>query len=439
VPGTTAQEVISQRAKLAAGLNRPEGCVWPSNDPETPAGHLVLWVGDKPMSQMGKVKWPLSKDGKVDLFKPFPIGVDPQGNPVSVTLMFTLGVIGAIPRFGKTFLLRLLAVAAALDPTAELHIYGLKGGADWTPLEMVAHRYRSGEGPGVLDYLRDDLRDLQYEVARRYETIERLYKKDKNLCPEGKTTRQLADLRQYGLFPIVLVIDECQVAFEDKEIGALITDLGKRGPAAGIIVLLATQRVDKESLPTGISANAILRWCFKVMSQTEVDLVLGTSAHKRGWRPNLFGDNDKGLCYMAGAGIVRVALVDGPEADRICARARAVRLAAGLLSGHAANEEPDADNGILNRLSTVWPDAEEKVRWEDLADRLIAAYPGAYAGWTGKQVASAVRPHKLTACQVKRVVDGQATNRWGLARAELTRALDDRSGQPEIEAGVSDA
>ena len=42
-------------------------------------------------------------------------------------------------------LLRLLALAAALDPTVELHIYDLRGGADMLPLEPVAHRFRLEE------------------------------------------------------------------------------------------------------------------------------------------------------------------------------------------------------------------------------------------------------------------------------------------------------
>ena len=43
---------------------------------------------------------------------------------------------------GKTFLLRLLLLAAALDPRAELRVYDLKGTGDLDPLQPVCHRLR---------------------------------------------------------------------------------------------------------------------------------------------------------------------------------------------------------------------------------------------------------------------------------------------------------
>jgi hypothetical protein len=98
-------------------------------------------------------------------------------------------------------------------------------------------------------------------------------------CAYGRRpTELLADKRELGLFPVVIVIDECQVAFDgDPDTVAMVTDLGKRGPAAGIIVLLATQRVDAQSLPTGISSNAVLRWCLKVTGQVENDMNANTA------------------------------------------------------------------------------------------------------------------------------------------------------------------
>jgi len=79
--------------------------------------------------------------------------------------MFALMIIGALPRLGKTFLLRLLMLAAALDPSAELHGYDLKGGPDLLPLEGVSHRFRIGDEPDDLTYLKADVRELV--VVRR--------------------------------------------------------------------------------------------------------------------------------------------------------------------------------------------------------------------------------------------------------------------------------
>ena len=434
-PGVTAGDVIERRDRLASGLRRPLSTVWPSTDHDTHAGRLILWVGDKPMSKSKPVPWPLSKTGRADLFAPVAIGADPQGRPVTVTLMFALMIIGALPRMGKTFLLRLLTVAAALDPTAELHVYDLKGGADFLAVESVAHRFRVGDDPDDLGYFKADLRAIHADMGRRYKQLRAL---PRQVCPEGKVTRALADRRHLGLWPVVLVIDECQLAFDDDpETVALITDLGKRGPAAGIIVLLATQRVDAKSLPTGVSSNAVLRFCLKVAGQVENDMVLGTSMYKAGVRATTFARTDRGVGFLAGEGdepvIVRVAYLDAPAAELVVARARAARLTAGLLTGHAAglDPEPDTDtSSVLDHLAAAWPVDEDKVWWDDLAHRLSTAHPGLYGAWTGEQVSAAVRPHGLRSIQVKRVLDGRPVNRRGLARATLATALGDRDDLP---------
>jgi hypothetical protein len=56
---------------------------------------------------------------------------------------------------------------------------------------------------------------------------------------------------------LVLVLLEHPVYGGEAE--TICTDLTKRGPALGILLWLATQRPDPKSIPTGISANAVLR------------------------------------------------------------------------------------------------------------------------------------------------------------------------------------
>lgn len=433
-PGVTAGDVIERRDRLASGLRRPVGCVWPEGDHDTHAGRLILWVGDRPMAKAKPVPWPLTKAGRVDLFAPFPVGVDPRGRPVTVTLMFVSMVIGAIPRMGKSFFLRLVLLAASLDPGVQLRVYDLKGGADFLPLEGVAHRFRIGDDPDDISYLLADLRDLAADMPRRYRTVRGL---PRTVCPEGKISPELAVRRDLGLFPIVLALDECQRAFEHPthggEIETIVTDLAKRGPAVGIIVILATQRPDAKSLPTGISANAILRFCLKVAGQLENDMVLGTSAYKNGVRATMFSRSDKGVGYLSGEGeeptITRAAYIDGPTAESIALRARAARLAAGLLTGHAAGLEPEPDAStasVLDHLAAIWPADDDKVWWDDLAERLSGTFPGLYGTWTGEQVTAAVRSHGLKSIQIKRTIDGRQYNRRGLHRQALAEALSDR-------------
>jgi DNA segregation ATPase FtsK/SpoIIIE, S-DNA-T family len=81
----------------------------------------------------------------------------------------------------------------------------------------------------------------------------------------------------------------------------------KVGPAFGVMLFLATQRSDKDSLPTGISGNASVRYCLKVMGQVENDMILGTGAYKNGIRATTFrpGTN-AGIGYLSAASVPQV-------------------------------------------------------------------------------------------------------------------------------------
>ncbi|WP_346010976.1 cell division protein FtsK [Streptomyces sp. SID5606] len=439
--GVTVTDVIEKRERLASGLRRPLGCAWPEAESEEHPGHLVLWVGDQTLKAAPKPAWPLLKSGTVDLFKAIPYGTDQRGRWVEVTLMFIAGVIGAIPRMGKTFLLRLLLLIAALDPRAELHTYDMKGTGDLDPVgEKVSHRHGVGEEDETIAYALADFRALREELRRRTKVIRSL---PRDICPESKVTSQLADKRSLGLHPIVIGVDECQVLFEHSEHGKefeeIATDLVKRGPATGIVLLLATQRPDAKSLPTGISANASTRFCLKVMGQTENDMVLGTSSYKRGVRATMFAWGDKGLHYFVGEGsdarIVYSTFVDAPGAEAIAARARTLREQAGRLSGYALGEAPEAVTGpaydLLADIAAVVPEQDKRIWNERIAARLAELRPDVYGGWKGENVTSALKPHGIKTRDVAGTTDdGTRTTRRGIARADLLKAIAERSEKP---------
>ncbi|KUJ33854.1 cell division protein FtsK [Streptomyces sp. NRRL F-5122] len=436
--GVTVTDIIERRERLASGLRRPLGCVWPEAVAEEHTGHLVLWVGDQDLSKAKKPAWPLAKAGTVDLFKPVAYGTDQRGRWVEVTLMYIAGVIGAIPRMGKTFLLRLLLLMAALDPRAELHTYDMKGTGDLDPVgDAVSHRHAAGDDDEAIQYALADWRALREELRRRTKVIRSL---PRDICPESKVTSALADKGSLGLHPIVVGVDECQVLFEHpehgKEFEEIATDLVKRGPATGIVMLLATQRPDAKSLPTGISANASTRWCLKVMGQTENDMVLGTSAYKRGVRATMFAWGDKGIHYFVGEGadarIVYGTFVDAPGAAAIAARARKAREKAGLLSGHALGEAPETVTGpsydLLADILAVVPAAQAKEWSETITARLAELRLDVYDGWDPDALAAALKPHGITTIQVGRRVNGKVVNRRGIDRSHIAAAIAERDG-----------
>jgi len=391
----------------------------------------VLWVGDKPMNETTKPPWPLLKDGQVDLFKPVVFGNDQRMRDIVVCLMFVSVVIGSVPRMGKTFLLRLLLLIAALDPRAQLLAFDFKGTGDLGPLEPVCHRYRSGEEDDDLLYVLHAMRELKEELRRRAKVIRSL---PKSRCPESKVTPALASDKALGLHPIVVGFDECQVPFEDEKYGAelesICTDIAKRGPALGIIGIFATQRPDAKSLPPGISANAILRFCLKVMSHTANDMVLGTGAYKAGVRATMFSRSDRGICFMSGEGddpvIAASAFVDGPAAEGVVARARQLREDYGNVTGHAIGEGPSASRGmdVLGDVLKVFRADDEQLWCERIAARLAEAWPDVYGEWTTASVAPALKPWGIATADVWAAGDdGKGTTKRGIKRADVAAAL----------------
>ncbi|MER5413882.1 cell division protein FtsK [Streptomyces virginiae] len=429
--GVTPEDIMEARKPLASGLRRKVGCVWPAPDPTEHEGRLILWVGDKPMNETTKPAWPLLKSGQVDLFKPVVFGNDQRMRDVSVTLMFASVVVGSIPRMGKTFLMRLLLLIAALDPRAEIHAFDFKGTGDFSALEPVCHRYRAGDEDEDIEYVVQALRELKDELRRRAKVIKSL---PRSRCPESKVTPELASDKTLGLHPIVVGSDECQVPFEHEKYGQEIedicTDITKRGPALGIVGMFGTQRPDAKSLPTGISANAVLRFALKVMGQPANDMILGTSMYKAGYRATMFSRSDRGICWMAGEGddprIVASAFVDAVAAEQVVTRARKTRDEYGNVTGHAIGKGPETTAGvdILADVLAVIPADEDAVWCERIAARLTGLRPDAYAGWKGENVTAALKPWGIKPGQVwGQTDDGEGKNRRGIKRADISASI----------------
>jgi S-DNA-T family DNA segregation ATPase FtsK/SpoIIIE len=439
--GVTVADVVDRRARLASGLRRPLGCVWPEGDPSEHEGRLILWVGDRDLSKTGIVPWPLANAASYNVFKRIPFGMDPRGRTQSVPIIQHNMLVGSMPGQGKTSTVRVVACGAALDPSVELWIHENKGTGDLDAFEKISHRFVSGLDDEAIKYAADSLALLRAEVERRSAAIKKL---PRDLCPDKRVTRQIADKRSLKLWPLLAIFDECQNVFLHPKYGKKAGEdaewVIKLGRALGVSLQLATQRPDKDSLPTGISGNVSIRFCLQVAGQIENDMILGTSAYKNGIRATSFRPEiDAGNGYLKGTTavptVVRVCYLDDPATEKIAVRARALREKAGTLSGIALGEASEVPAGpsydLLADVLAVIPADEERVWNERLAIRLAELRPAVYGGWKGENVTAALKPHGVSARDVAGYTDDKTrTTRRGTARADITKAIAERDGKP---------
>jgi DNA segregation ATPase FtsK/SpoIIIE, S-DNA-T family len=404
--GVTADMVIERRVQLASGLRRPLGAVWPEPVTSEHAGRLELWVGRQDAAKARQAPWPLMRGGQADVFAEIPFGTDVRGRTVKVPLVYHNWLLGSIPRQGKTAAVRVLACAIALDPLAEMWVHELKGSGDLDPLERVSHRFVSGVDAESIAYAAESLKLLRAEIMRRTERLKAL---PRELCPDKRTTRQIAGKRSLKLHPLACIIDEAQNLMADPEHGkAAGLDaefIIKIGPAFGVFLVIATQRPDKASLPTGVSGNVSTRFCLKVTGQVENDMILGTSAYRNGLRATTFRPGiDAGIGYLVGAGpqpqVVRTYYLNMADTERIATRARALREAAGTITGHAAAAGDEGLRDVLTDVLAVLG-SDSGLQWGDLASRLASRFPQRWEGVTGDAISAECRARGVPSVNVR--------------------------------------
>lgn len=415
-PGVTADKVLEKRAALAAAMRRPISTVWPEGDRNAHPGRLVLWVAQQDPAKAARRLWPLMKTGQADVFKPLPFGFDPRGNLVEIELMYSNLLVGGIPGSGKTSCALAIVLGCALDPTAELWLYELKGSGDLNSVKPVCHRYISGDDDEDLEAALAGLRSGIAELRRRAKFIKGL--SNEETADGRRVTRELADkYPEQNLGPRVIVIDEVQELFTHDEYKdeaeSLCAKLIKKGRAYGIIIILLTQNPDAGSLPTKVASSVGTRLCLAVMDWRANNNVLGTGAHERGMRATEISISEQGTGILARGRdgfTVRAAFIKQTEAEAIGKRALALRTAAGTLSGEAAGqhvEEQDATT-IVDHLRAVWPDGADAVHSHRLVEALAAYRTDLYGPWLAEDdaaarstaLSAALKPHKVPTRQL---------------------------------------
>jgi DNA segregation ATPase FtsK/SpoIIIE, S-DNA-T family len=391
LPGAAmAEDVMEDRAALAAAMRRPLSTVWPEPDSDAHPGRLILWVAREDPAKAKRRLWPLLKEGRADLFDPIPFGFDPRGRLVTVPLMSANMLIGGIMGSGKTSAILTIALTGALDPSAELWIYELKGSGDLEAIKPVCHRYVSGDDDEDCKAALDSLKALEREMKRRKALIKGM---DRKHFPNGrKVSKELAAMPDLGLHPLLAIYDECHTLFESeygKEAALVAGRLIRKARAYGMLLVFTTQRPDAKSIPRVITDNALIRFCLAVTGHIPNDLIMGTGAYKRGIRATIFNpQTEPGTGQLGtgglGAQVARAAFIKQEEAYDVAARALAMRTAMGTLTGEAAGEViVDVEEmNILDQVLLIWEEGADAMHSHRMIELLAERWPQAYGGWT---------------------------------------------------------
>jgi len=404
--GRGLDDALKARGRIASGLDVSVSQVFIHRDPTSHRRH-ILWVADRDPLAIPAGRTPLLRLRPTDVWEPAPLGLDERGQAVFVPLIENSILVGAVPRSGKTFSARLLALYAAMDPYVRLTVFDGKGSPDWRSFRLVADRCGFGlamsrDGDPV-ELFTDALREIKSDVEDRYRRLSEL---PSDVCPEGKLTREIARNPRYRMPVRVVVIDEVQEYFDlgeaSKEIASLLVYLVKVAPGAGVIVLVATQK------PSGVGSGQVaqafttfrdqhqIRFALRVGSWNVSDVILGAGAYSEGLDASTLLPEYKGVGILKGASdaspTVRTYLADGQDAERILVAARALRERAGTLSGMAAGEDVTrAARDVLADVRGAYYAGEAFVSWQQLAGRLAEQLPEHYAGMSPEAISAQAR------------------------------------------------
>lgn len=337
------------------------------------AGRVSMWVADEDPYGGPPLRTPLLGVTRWDAWRPVPFGRDARDRRIDLPLVWTSLLVGAIPRQGKTFAARLAAAGLILDAWVRLYVADFKAGKDWDAAGQVAHRFMAGDETEHVLALKDWLVELVAEVQGRYRRMRDL---DDLICPESKVTPEMSRDKALDMPVTAIFIDEVQVPLEDRTrlvvqgkkltageyIGELLTWLAKKGPAAGIVLVLATQRPDSKTIPSGLRAVLGSRFALRVMDWRDSNIVLGEQMNTRGYDSSRLLPSHKGVGILrpdgdtaAGADVlamtVRTYYMPNEDWQTICQQGRALREAAGTLTGHAAGQDsrPMLDHAAVAR------------------------------------------------------------------------------------------
>jgi S-DNA-T family DNA segregation ATPase FtsK/SpoIIIE len=292
--GLSVTKVIKARAAFSSGLSCDSDflVLWKAGSDDK----LGFWIptGD-PFANNAR-RLPLLDENRWNVWRPAPFGFTARDQNVDLSLIGSNMLLSSKPNGGKTYAARCVVAPFILDPTVKVYVANGKGDGAWSPTKDFATRYIRGATPERAIDLDRLLTEVQEEMTRRMEDV---------LVEASKLTETM------GEAPILVVIDElqaytvCGEPHPDKLRGQRATygqwicqrliDLAQRGRAAGVILVLITQKPSDESLPSQLRDQLGTRWAGKVMTYHVSNMILGGNASVVGADASKISSQHKGL------------------------------------------------------------------------------------------------------------------------------------------------
>lgn len=274
IPGINSSSINSHVREFQSVMNAVR-----TTPKELPFGgtEITMFRND-PMD----ISHPLTAPAKLE---PTKMKVECAVDVFGLKQMISLGgaagmVVGGEPGSGKSesVTTMLLSIIIDIENTSTFVIDG-KGGTEWLPYAGVADEYVRGD---------ENVEPVYNVVKKQFDLMnERLANLEHTLGSSNFWNVSAEKRKKAGVRLQLLIIDECQGLFEARksatndekmmlaEIERMVTALVKRGRSVGFFTILMTQKPTSDSLPSPISSNCGLRFCFSVNTPQAEISVLG--------------------------------------------------------------------------------------------------------------------------------------------------------------------
>lgn len=236
-----------------------------------------LWMPDGDPFASGPVPCPLLDEDQWDAWDAAPFALTPHGINLDMSLIGSNALLGGKPGAGKSFSARPILAPYVLDPEVRIFVANGKGDPAWEALKGISVRYiRGAEDEQVWEFL-EIVEMLIDEMKARYAAI-----------TESKVTKGS------GFAPWLFAIDEVQeylgsTAATELEargkkkarLGLVIDDrlttLARLARAAGLVIVMLTQRPDDTVMSLALRSMFGTRFANKVTTDHNSKMILGQS------------------------------------------------------------------------------------------------------------------------------------------------------------------